>query len=205
MYPRGPHSLHCAPTPGLLRAGVSTPRAIPMLSTRRADLRDSAEALGGFPLVVRFSGGSGGAGIVRVDSLPALFSLCDYARSGGRVPELVEFRRNAESVRVVVIGSRAVAWTRGEIPDDDFRNAETEQPQDYGTDVPNDLGDLAVAACGAVSTRYAGVDLLVSSAGAEVLEANTPFYFGHFQENGVDVAGELVEALMQDAQDGIAG
>ena len=58
----------------------------------------------------------------------------------------------------------------------------------------------STAATAATASGYAGVDLLVSEGRAEVLDANTLFYFGHFQQHGIDIALLLVGALLDDSR-----
>ena len=112
-------------------------------------------------------------------------------------PELVEWIPDAESWRVAVVGGRAVGATRGVVPAGDFRSRSSSDGDDYFDDVPDDLAGLAVAASAAVRGEAAGVDILRTADGElYVLEANTPFYFGHMQARGIDVAGALVERLL---------
>lgn len=196
----GPLRHVTASTAAFLYAGVPTPKAFPCNSKDRASLAATAEALGGYPLVLRFPGFSVGEGIVRVDSPAALYSALAFALASGRRPELVEFVDHAESWRVAVVGGRAVGAMRGAIPAGDFRSRTSNDPDDFfdAPSIPEDLAAVAVAATRAVDALAAGVDVLRTPDGRLlVLEANTPFYFGNLQAQGIDVAGAIVDALLE--------
>lgn len=186
-----------ASTAVFLHAGLPIPRAIVANNARPDHLEAIVAALGGLPVVVRLEGYSGGRGILRADSIAALASLLDNLAARGVRPEVVEFVPDAESWRVAVVGGRAVGATRGVIAAGDFRSAESSDPSDYLAAVPEDMAALAVAATAATEALAAGVDLLRRPDGQlVVLEANTPFYFGHLQRHGIDVAGALVDTLL---------
>ena len=59
---------------------------------------------------------------------------------------------------------------------------------------PDALRDLASRAAGAVGLRFAGVDVLVTRKGFQVLEVNgSPGFAGFEKATGIDTAGEVVE------------
>ena len=179
------------------RAGLPLPRTVPCATSDRALLRAFADRLGGFPLIAKFAGGEGGVGVVRVDSLPAYFSLADYALSQGRVPYLAAYVDGAAHWRVVVVGARAVAAYRNPIQSDDFRSYASEDPSDVTADPDADLADLAIRAVAALKLEFGGVDILRDPAGRlYLLEVNFPCYFAHAQRvAGIDVAGAMLDFL----------
>lgn len=185
----------------LALAGVPAPRSVPFTSLDPSTLGPVVDALGGFPLVLRYPGYSGGRGIVRVDSRASLYSALEHAVASGSQPVLVEYVAEAESWRVAVVGGRAVGGVRGAIPPDDFRSVESEAPEDYTASIADALATCAIAATEANGVLAAGVDLLRTPDGrVVVLEANVPFYFAHLERHGIDVAGPLVDALVDDAR-----
>lgn len=199
FYTTSPYQLTLNQTWVLERAGLPVPLTIPAISTSRASLRAWAERLGGLPLVVKFGGGEGGVGTLRVDSLAALFSLVDHARSQGLNPSLIQYLPNTTHWRVVVVGDRAVASYPNPLPPDDFRSRAPDDPAAYHEPLPEGLAALAVTATRALDVRFGGVDLLhrAEDGQAWILEVNTPCYFAHAQdEGGVDVAGAMLDALL---------
>jgi len=184
----------------LRRAGLPLPRLLPVHDADPASLGAAVERLGGFPVVARFPGGSGGVGVVRCDSLPALASLVDWALSRGEPPDLVALVEGGEVWRAIVVDDRCVAAYPNPVREGDFRSGAPEDPEDYHRAWPVGLDSLAVAAAVAVRARVAGVDVIASPDGRMVvLEANAPCYWGHAQEHGHDVAGAIVDALLATA------
>ena len=199
FYAVSPYHLVLNPTWALERAGLPVPLTLPAISADRARLRAWVDRLGGLPLVVKFNGGEGGVGTLRVDSLAALFSLVDHARSQGLSPALIQYLPDTVHWRVIVVGDRAVASYPNPVPADDFRSRAPDDPAAYQTPPPPSLAALAVAATHTLGARFGGVDLLhrESDDRAWILEVNTPCYFAHAQEDGgVDVAGAMLDALL---------
>ncbi len=196
----GPLRQVTASSAAFIHAGLNVPTAVPSNTTARAHVDAAVEALGGFPIVLRFPGFSVGRGIVRVDSRAGLYSALDFAQAGGRRPEIVQWIGDAEAWRVAVVGGKAVGAARGATPDGDFRAITSPNAEDYFVEVDAELARVAVAAADAVEVDAAGVDILRTLDGTDyVLEANTPFYFGHMQTRGIDVAGALVDMLLERA------
>lgn len=190
------------PLLAFVRAGLSVPRYFNCHTTDRALLRQWVDRLGGLPVVVKFNGFSGGVGVLRADSLAALYSLVDFALSTGRAPMLMSFVDQAEHWRVVVVGQRAVAAYLNPQDEDDFRSHGTDQPGDCTGDVHSELAALAIAAVHSLGLCFGGVDILRHPSGRlYVLEANFPCFHTHAETvAGVDVSGAMVDELVARAQ-----
>lgn len=186
----------------LQRAGVPIPRTIFVPTTDRALMQRYVEWLGGFPVVLKWLGRSSGIGVVRVDSLPSLYSIMDHAVAGGACPLLCRYVADAVHHRVVVIGDRAVAHYRNAQIADDFRSYGSDDVADYLQPLDGAMADLAVRAARALQVEMAGVDILRAPDGELfVLEANFPCYFAQAQlAVGVDVAGMMVDYLLAKAR-----
>lgn len=185
------------------RAGVPTPRTIYCSTTDRDFLRRAAERLGGFPLVVKVMGFSGGQGVMLAESLQGLFSLADYLVGQGMLPLLAAYVPDALHWRVVVVGDRAVAAYTNPADRDDFRTYASTDPADYaaGDAIRPDLAGAAVRAVHSMRVEHGGVDLLEHPSGrVYLLEANFPCYYAQAQRiAGIDVAGAIVEHLLEKA------
>lgn len=194
---------HCfhPPSPTLLFAqrGLPVPRTVPAARPDRTLLRRSVDWLGGLPLVLKMPGGEGGVGVMRVDSLPSLFSVVDYLHSLGCAPALMPFIADAVHWRVIVVGDDAIAAYSNPIETDDFRSLAGAGAAAGTARVAPELAALAVAASQAVRTYFAGVDILEHTSGRlYLLEANFPCYFAQAQAcTGVDVAGAMVAFLVR--------
>lgn len=174
--------------------GLPIPRTIHALSADRALLEQQAAQLGGFPLVVRQPGGEGGHGVIRVDSLAALFSLIDYLGPS----LLMEYFEHVVAYRLIVVGERVVATEARCSGPGDFR------PNAIGGDTLGAVEPsaravaIALEAARLMRVEFGGVDLLEDEAGRLVLaELNFPCYFADQQRNsGIDIAGAMIEHLL---------
>lgn len=184
------------------QAGLSVPRHFHVHTTDRALLRQWVDRLGGLPVIVKFPGFSGGTGVLRVDSLPALHSLIDYTLAIGREPVLMTYVDQAEHWRVVVVGERAVAAYRNPQDSDDFRSHGSEDPQDCTEAVPEDLALMAIKAVRCLGLEFGGVDILRHASGRlYLLEANFPCYHAHAETvAGIPVSGHMLDHLITKAQ-----
>jgi hypothetical protein len=179
-------------------AGLSVPRTLCCWTTDRALLKRFVEHVGGLPVIVKLLGGEGGVGVMRVESLAALFSVMDFAQALGRSPLLCAYVDDAVHWRVVVVGDRAVAAYRNTREADDFRTFAGDDPRDVTAEPEPALADVAVRAVAALHAEFGGVDILRHPSGRlYVLEANFPCYFPHAQRvGGIDVAGRMLDFLL---------
>ena len=153
--------------------------------------------LGGLPVVVKILGYSGGQGVIRVDSLVTLRSLLGAFLAKGDSPLLCAYVPDAVHWRIFVVGGRAVGGYRNVADQGDFRTSASDDPSDYHVALPPDVCAMAVQAAQALECELAGVDILSHPSGRHyLLEANFPCYFGHAQEHGQDIAGALVDHLV---------
>lgn len=182
----------------LARAGVPIPRTIPCATTQRDLLRGYVDRLGGFPIVVKCLGGSGGIGVMRVESFPALFSLTDYLLAQGVSPLLCTYIEDATHWRVIVVGNHAIAAYRNLLEIDDFRTYAGTDPADYHQAVPPMIAEVAIQAVHALRLEHGGVDILEHKSGrVYVLEVNYPCYFPPAQQVlGIDIAGTMLDHLL---------
>ncbi|MRG97071.1 2OG-Fe(II) oxygenase [Polyangium spumosum] len=186
----------------LERRGISVPRWIWGNTTNRALLRRYVEDLGGLPIVMKFAGGSGGVGVLRIDSLAGLFSTMDHALASGRMPVLSAYVPDATHFRCVVVGDRVAGYWRNRRDEDDFRTHASDDPADYTTPPAPEILASAVAATAAMDVELGGVDVLEHPSGRHyVLEVNFPCYFARARlVGGQDVGGAMIEWLVQKAE-----
>jgi RimK-like ATP-grasp domain len=199
---RGALQLINNPWRAFAHAGLSIPRHFPVHTADRDLVRQWVERLGGLPVVVKFPGFSGGTGVLRADSLAALYSLLDYALATGRSPLLMSYVDEAVHWRVVVVGARAVAAYRNPKDEDDFRSFGSEDPLDCTEHVPDDLARLAIKAVQCLGLELGGVDILRHASGRlYLLEANFPLYHAHAElVAGIPVSGHMIDHLVAKAR-----
>ena len=197
----GPLTRKSSPLRLFQLAGVPVPRWVNVTTGDRRLLRHYVERMGGFPVILKFSGFSRGMGVPRIDSLPSLFSVVDYVLASGSYPVLCAYVHPATHWRAIVVGDRVVSHYRNITDKDDFRTSGSDAEEDYSAVAPPALEEIAVAAVRALGHEFGGVDILEHSSGRlYVLESNHPCYFASPQLLiGTDISGAMVEYLLQKA------
>lgn len=173
--------------------------------TQEEKFADYVERLGGFPVVLKSSGGSHGSGVMRVDSLESLRSVVGFT-APGRPGEfaLRKYIHDATHLRLVVIGDQVVDAIRYLPQPGDFRTNAVAVPQVEAyprTDKNSKYFELAVKTVAVEGLEFGGIDLLVTPDGtAYIAELNFPCNFSRNQMNtGIDVAGAMVDYLVTKA------
>lgn len=180
------------------RAGLDVPLTFYCPTPDRGLLSGYVERLGGFPVVVKMLGYSRGIGVIRVDSLPALYSVMDFATAEGKTPQLMAYVDEAVHWRLTVVGDRVASAYRNTQEIDDFRTYASESHEDFTAPAPPGMAELAVGAVRALRYEFGGVDVLQHPSGRlYLLESNFPCYFATAQEViGTDIAGMMLEHLI---------
>lgn len=172
--------------------------------TQDESLISYAEKLGGFPIVAKVSGGSHGAGVMRFDSAESLRSVMDVVADtkAGDVA-LRKYISNARHLRVVVLNGKVLDVIEYQPQPNDFRTNAVRVPQvkqvsNLSSVVKNDT----IAAVDILGLGFGGVDVLIDEQGQHfIAEVNHPCNFARNQQNtGVDIAGALVDSLIEKAQ-----
>jgi RimK family alpha-L-glutamate ligase len=206
-------SVDKAMTSQLLRAaGIPTPATWAMESSALAQRLVARESAAGRALVLKPLFGSQGKGLMRVGwvdgqhvPLPALEAYGDFAY----LQRYVAPRRHpGHDWRVLVVGGVARAAMRRVSPHwvrNVARGARC-QPQSLDTDHGPELTRLAVAAAQALRMDYAGVDLLPSDDGIQVIEVNgVAAWQGLQQVTAHNIAQDLVADLFDRKYAALAG
>ena len=162
-------------------------------------LKEYVESLGGFPIIVKSSGGSHGEGVMKVDSIGSLRSVMGFISdptSAGFV--LRTFVESARHLRLVVLDGNVIDTIEYDTQIDDFRTNAVEVPTVVErNDVSDDIKAIAIKAVACLGLEFGGVDVLIDKHGtAYVAEVNFPCNFARNQMNtNTDIAGMLVDHL----------
>lgn len=183
----------------LARSGVAMPRTAHTLPKDPRAVEGLVKRLGGLPVVVKVPGGEGGEGVIRVDSLPALFSLLDYAPPSA---VMMEFFEHVVAHRLVVVGERVVAAEARHPGAYDFRSNAAGAGLIGNVRPSRRAAGLALRAARALRLEFGGADILEDARGRMVLaELNFPCYFADQQaDSGIDIAGAMLDHLMAKAR-----
>lgn len=168
------------------------------------ELQNVVEKLGSFPIIIKVTGGSLGVGVMRIDSLKSLQSILDYLAAKEATVMLRKYIPHDFYVRAVVVGGTVVACNSTYVLDGEFRtnvSTDLDQKREVCT-LSDDVQKQVVTAVQTLGIETGGVDLLIDKDGkAYIAEVNFPNDFSTAQKvTGVDIAGEMVQYLIEKAE-----
>lgn len=177
---------------------LPAPKTVHSLTDDRRLLKKYVEYLGGFPLIIKAVGSTRGVGVIKVDSLAALYSIADYLISLNGKFILRQFIECASRLRLVVLGNKVITSVEYISPQDDFRTIE-DYPETKVVKAPAIIEQTAVKSVEAIGVEIGGVDIVLDAAGNHyLLEVNFPFSFQRPQKySKVDIAGLMLDHLIE--------
>jgi hypothetical protein len=183
------------------KKGLTAPRTIFSLTADRTLLSRYVDYLGGFPLILKSVGGTRGIGTIKIESWHSLLSTADFLMSCGTNFILREFIVAKFGVRAIVLGGDVIRSARFYFPKNDFRNAAILSETRYELhELDSPAQSLCIESVNEINLEMGGVDLLFDEANRfYLLEVNFPTGFHAFSSIGVDVAGALLDHLIQKA------
>lgn len=184
----------------LRNSGVPTPETIPVPSLNKGVIEKYVRYLGGFPVVIKVVGGSRGTGVIRVDSMAALYSITDYLDAIESKYVLRQFINVNDSGRLIVLGDEVIASVQYRASGHDFRsNSRLSATKVFEKKYPQDVQKYAIIATKSMGLEFGGVDVLIDEDGQPyILEINFPFGFPEAQKvTGIDIAKKMVAHLKE--------
>lgn len=178
----------------LSRAGVDVPRTI--LARHPSQVHQALELVGGPPAILKLMRSTQGIGVVLAETEQAAQQVVETLWSLGVNVLIQEFVEESEGrdIRVIVVGSKTVAAMRRQARVGEFRSNVHRGATGVAVDLPPEYISAALRATRAMRLQLAGVDLLESRRGPQVLEVNSsPGFEGIERCTGVDVAGAVVD------------
>ena len=185
----------------LAKYDVDTPKTL--VSRNTSDIDDLLEKIG-LPVIIKLAVGTHGNGVILADTKKAAKSALQafylYNEDGTNIL-LQEFIKESAGtdIRAFVVGHRVVASMKRESLDDDFRS----NLHKGGLGTPIKLTDqekrMAIKASRAMGLHICGVDMMRSSRGPLILEANASPGFGIEQVTGRDIASKIIDYIEHNA------
>ena len=160
-------------------------------------LQQVANALS-FPIVVKKSYGSFGAGVRLAKDMQELQKLADEWIYEPHSYQAFVAESAGRDVRVIVIGGKAVAAMERVAKAGEFRSNIELGGEGKVFDLPKEYADVAERAAKALGLDYCGVDLLMTSRGGVVCEVNSNAFFeGLEKTTGYNVAKAYAEYIVE--------
>ena len=177
------------------------------LPRNKTILKSYAKELGGFPIIIKATGGSHGVGVMKIDSLESLYSVADYLithKTKGQLFILRQYIDDVASARLIVLEGKVVDSLNYKRVKDDFRsNAGVgDEIQAEQKTFSKSVQEAAVAAVELSGADFGGVDILIDKKSkSHIAEVNTPCFFPRAQLiTGADIAGKIVDSLKKKAE-----
>lgn len=156
--------------------------------------------LGGPPVIIKLLEGTQGVGVILAETSKVAEAIIQTLQSAKQNVLIQKFVKESggSDIRALVVGDRVVAAMRRRAAKGEFRSNVHRGGSTEGLQLEPEFERTALRAAQIMGLRVAGVDMLESDAGPQVLEINSsPGLQGIEAATGVDVAGEIIEYIEQ--------
>ena len=156
------------------------------------------ERVGGAPVIIKLIEGTQGIGVLLAESNKAAESIIELLQSQKQDVLIQKFvaESKGKDIRAFVVGDRVVAAMRRVAQGQEFRSNVHRGGIAEAVELSDDYRETAVRSAQILGLRVAGVDMLESSAGPQVMEVNSsPGLEGIETATQLDVAGAIVEYI----------
>ncbi len=164
----------------------------------KKDVIPAIERVGGAPVVIKLIEGTQGIGVLLAESLKTAESIIELLQSQKQDVLIQKFvaESKRKDIRAFVVGDRVVAAMRRVAQGQEFRSNVHRGGVAEAVDLPQEYRDTAVRSAQILGLRVAGVDMLESNAGPQVMEVNSsPGLEGIEKCTNLDIAGAIVEYI----------
>lgn len=183
----------------LEKQGIPMPKTIYKGNNEKSLLKKYVGYLGGFPIILKTYGGTGGVGVIKIDNYATLFSIADYFVAEKTDFQLKEFIPSNSCERITVLGDEVIYTITRPIKENDFRS-DVYNKASHTTTLSDEINQVAIKATHAANLNYAGVDLIISNKDNKpyILEVNCPQNFAiHEQVTGESYSEKMIKWLFK--------
>jgi ribosomal protein S6--L-glutamate ligase len=169
----------------------------------RRDVLDAIERVGGAPVIIKVLEGTQGIGVILADSVKIAEAIIETLQSAKQNVLVQKFvaESKGRDIRAFVVGDRVVAAMRRSAQPGEYRSNVHRGGSTTKVELDEIYQRTAVHAAQILGLRVAGVDMLEGTDGPQIMEVNSsPGLEGIEGASGVDVAGEMIALLEEQAQ-----
>ncbi len=164
----------------------------------RQDVLPAITRLGGAPIIIKILEGTQGVGVILAETTKtaeAIIETLQTAKQNVLVQKFVKESKGRD-VRAFVVGDAVVAAMRRTAQGDEFRSNVHRGGTTERVQLEPKFEEAAVRAAQIMGLRVAGVDMLESNDGPQIMEVNSsPGLEGIEGATGLDIAGAIVEYM----------
>ncbi len=162
------------------------------------DILPAIERVGGAPVIIKLLEGTQGVGVILAESSKIAEAIIETLHSTKQNVLVQKFvaESKGRDVRAIVIGDQVVAAMRRVAQGQEFRSNVHRGGRTEVVELDEVYRETAVRAAQIMGLRFAGVDMLESSSGPQVMEVNSsPGLEGIESATGLDIAGTLIQYI----------
>ena len=167
------------------------------------DVLRAIEEIGGAPVIIKLLEGTQGIGVILAETSKVAEAIVEAFAGLDQNVLIQKFvaESKGKDIRAFVVGDRVVAAMRRSAVGTEFRSNVHRGGTTQAVELPPDYQRTAVQAAQIMGLRIAGVDMLESEAGPQVVEVNSsPGLEGIEGATGVNVAGAIIDYLEQEVK-----
>ncbi len=166
----------------------------------RKDILNAIENVGGAPVIIKLLEGTQGVGVILAETqkiAEAIIETLHGAKQNVLIQKFVA-ESKGKDVRAFVVGDRVVAAMRRVAQGQEFRSNIHRGGKAEPIDLPIEYERTAIKAAKILGLRVAGVDMLETQDGPQVIEVNSsPGLEAIEQCTGIDVAGQIIDYIAE--------
>jgi len=164
----------------------------------RNDVIPAIERVGGAPVIIKLIEGTQGIGVILADSVKvaqAIIETLQSARQNVLVQKFVSESKGRD-IRALVVGDTVVASMRRIAQGEEYRSNIHRGGRTEAVELDDHYRVTAVRAAQIMGLRVAGVDMLESNDGPQIMEVNSsPGLEGIETCTNLDVAGAIIDYM----------
>lgn len=164
----------------------------------KRDVLPAIARVGGAPVVIKLIEGTQGIGVLLAETVNAAESIIELLQSQKQNVLIQKFvaESKGKDIRAFVVGDRVVAAMRRVAQGQEFRSNVHRGGVAEAVELSQEYIDTAVRAAQITGLRIAGVDMLESATGPQIMEVNSsPGLEGIESCTGLDVAGAVIDYI----------
>lgn len=162
------------------------------------DVLPAIDRVGGAPVVIKLIEGTQGIGVLLAETVQAAASIIELLQSQKQNVLIQKFvaESKGKDIRAFVVGDRVVAAMRRVAQGQEFRSNVHRGGIAEPVELSEEYKETAVRAAQILGLRVAGVDILESKTGPQIMEVNSsPGLEGIETCTGLDIAGAVIEYI----------
>jgi ribosomal protein S6--L-glutamate ligase len=180
----------------LSRHNIGTPASA--FVRERNSIISAIEKVGGAPVIIKLLEGTQGVGVILADTVKTAQAIVETLQSTKHNVLIQKFiaESKGRDIRCLVVGGKVVAAMRRIAVGDEFRSNVHRGGRVEAVELDDDYQSTAILAAQIFGLNVAGVDLLESKDGPQVMEVNSsPGLEGIESATKIDIADAIIQHI----------